>query len=168
MIISRWAFAGPPSAVNARVLNKTAVSWQTTKKCRQQKNFDSDSEEAWPYNHVTFTPIAKTFMLYCRLIYMLSMLYVRLTIKVKVGIPESFKVGWYPHKITGSSHLKQHRRRRQWKHKWKMRMCFLSNFMASISNRSIRQCSNRERKTCRRMSTSSTKRRIGRFHFVVV
>ena len=37
---------------------------------------------------------------------MLSMLYVRLTIKVKVGIPETFKVGWYPHKITGSSHLK--------------------------------------------------------------
>ena len=34
------------------------------------------------------------------------MLYVALTIKVKVGIPESFKVGWYPHKITGSSHLK--------------------------------------------------------------
>ena len=24
----------------------------------------------------------------------------------KVGIPESFTVGWYPHKITGSSHLK--------------------------------------------------------------
>ena len=37
---------------------------------------------------------------------MLSMLYVRLTIKVRVGIPESFKAGWYPHKITGSSHLK--------------------------------------------------------------
>ena len=37
------------------------------------------------------------------------MLYVRLTIKVKVGIPESFKVGWYPHKITGSSHLKSRR-----------------------------------------------------------
>ena len=36
------------------------------------------------------------------------MLYVRLTIKlkVKVGIPESFIAGWYPHKITGSSHLK--------------------------------------------------------------
>ena len=33
------------------------------------------------------------------------MLYVRLTIKVKVGIPESFKVGWYPHKITRSSNL---------------------------------------------------------------
>ena len=76
-----------------------------TKKCRQQQNFDSDPKEAWHYNHVTFTPIAKNFMLYCRLIYMLSMLYVRLTIKVKVGIPESFKVGWYPHKITGSSHL---------------------------------------------------------------
>ena len=37
---------------------------------------------------------------------MLSMLYVRLTIKVKMGIPESFKVRWYHHKITGSSHLK--------------------------------------------------------------
>ena len=35
-------------------------------------------------------------MLYCTLIYMLSILFVRLTIKVKVGIPESFKVGWYP------------------------------------------------------------------------
>ena len=76
-----------------------------TKKCRQQQNFDSDPKEAWHYNHVTFTPIAKNFMLYCRLIYMLSMLYVGLTIKVKVGIPESFKVGWYPNKITGSSHL---------------------------------------------------------------
>ena len=38
---------------------------------------------------------------------MFSMLYVRLTIKVKVGIPESLKVGWYPHKITASSHLKK-------------------------------------------------------------
>ena len=77
-----------------------------TKKGRQQ-NFDSDLKEAWHYNHVTFTLITKHFMLYCRLIYMLSMLYDRLTIKVKVGIPESFKVGWYPHKITGSSHLKR-------------------------------------------------------------
>ena len=76
-----------------------------TKKCRQQQNFNSDHKEAWHYNHVTFTTIAKNFMLYCRLIYMLSMLYVRLVIKVKVGIPESFKVGWYRHKITGSSHL---------------------------------------------------------------
>ena len=63
-----------------------------TKKCRQQQNFDSDPREAWHYNQVTFTPIAKNFMLYCRLIYVLSMLYVRLTIKVKVGILESFKV----------------------------------------------------------------------------
>ena len=29
-------------------------------------------------------------------------------------------------------------------------------------------CSNREREICRRMSTSSIKRRIGRFHVVVV
>ena len=76
-----------------------------TKKCRQQQNFDSDNKEAWHSNHVTYTPIAKNIMLYCRLIYMLFMLYVRITIKVKVGILESFKVGWYPHKITGSSHL---------------------------------------------------------------
>ena len=33
-------------------------------------------------------------------------LYVRLMIKVKMGLPESFKVGWYPYKITaGSRHL---------------------------------------------------------------
>ena len=75
-----------------------------TKKCRQQQIFDSDLKGAWHYNHVTFTPIAQNFMLYCRLIYMLSILCVRLTIKVKVGIPESFKVGWYPLKKTGSSH----------------------------------------------------------------
>ena len=78
-----------------------------TKKCRQQPIFDSDLKGAWHYNHVAFTPIAKNFMLYCRLIYMLSILCVRLTIKVKVGIPESFKVGWYPPKKTGSSHLKR-------------------------------------------------------------
>ena len=77
-----------------------------TKKCRQQQIFDSDLKGAWHYNHVTFTPIAKNFMLYCRLIYMLSILCVILTIKVTVGIPESFKVGWYPLKKTGSSHLK--------------------------------------------------------------
>ena len=79
-----------------------------TKKCPQQQIFDSDLKGAWHYNHVTFTPIARNFMLYCRLIYMLSILFVRLTIKVKVGIPESFKVGWYPPKKTGSSHLKHH------------------------------------------------------------
>ena len=78
-----------------------------TKKCRQQPIFDSELKGAWHYNYVTFTPIAKNFMLYCRLIYMLSILCVRLTIKVKVGIPESFKVGRYPPKKTGSSHLKK-------------------------------------------------------------
>ena len=36
---------------------------------------------------------------------MLSIPYVRLTIKVKVGILESFKVGWHPHKITKSNNL---------------------------------------------------------------
>ena len=77
-----------------------------TKKCRQQQIFDSDLKGAWHYNHVTFTLIAKNFMLYCRLMYMLSILCVRLTIKVNVGIPESFKVGWYPPKKTGSSHFK--------------------------------------------------------------
>ena len=77
-----------------------------TKKCLQQQIFDSDLKGAWHYNHVTFPPIAKNFMLYCRLIYMLSILCVRLTIKVKVGIPESFKVGWYAPQKTRSSHLK--------------------------------------------------------------
>ena len=72
-----------------------------TNKCRQQQIFDSDLKGAWHYNHVTFTPIAKNFMLYCILIYMLSILCVRLTIKVKVGIPESFKIGWYPPKKLG-------------------------------------------------------------------
>ena len=80
-----------------------------TKKCRQRQIFDLDLKGAWHYNHVTFTPIAKNFMLYCRLIYGLSILCVRLTIKVKVGISESLKVGWYPPKKTGSSHLKQNR-----------------------------------------------------------
>ena len=77
-----------------------------TKKCHQQQIFDSDLKGAWHYNHATFTPIAKKILIYCRLIYMLSILCVRLAIKVKVGIPESFKVGWYPPKKTGSSHLK--------------------------------------------------------------
>ena len=38
---------------------------------------------------------------------MLSILCVKLTIKVKVGISENFKVGWYPPQKTGSSHLKR-------------------------------------------------------------
>ena len=72
-----------------------------TKKCQQQQIFDSDFKGAWHYNNVTFTPIAKNFMLYCRLIFLLTILCVRLTIKVKVGKPESFKVGWYPPKKLG-------------------------------------------------------------------
>ena len=77
-----------------------------TKKCRQQQIFHSDLKGAWHYNHVTFTPIAKNFMLFCRLIYMLSILCVRLTIKIKVGIPERFKVGWYPPEKLGRVTLK--------------------------------------------------------------
>ena len=44
---------------------------------------------------------------------MLSFLCVKLTIKAKVGIPESFKVGWYRPNKTGSSHLKELRIRLQ-------------------------------------------------------
>ena len=96
------------NSVQRKALMRTTCSRETlTKTCRQQPIFDSDLKGAWHYNHVTFPPIAKNFMSYCRLIYMLSILCVRLTIKVKVGIPESFKVGWYlPPKKTGSSHLK--------------------------------------------------------------
>ena len=67
-----------------------------TKKCRQQQNFDSDPKEAWHYNHVTLTPIAKNFMLYCRLIYMLSMLYVRLTTKCKGGYTRELQIRMVP------------------------------------------------------------------------
>ena len=65
-----------------------------------------DNSQSTNSTKLNQTLIAKNFLLYCRLIYMLSILCVRLTIKVKVGIPESFKVGWYPPKKTGSSHLK--------------------------------------------------------------
>ena len=89
-------------ACNDHALMRTICSREIfTKKCRQQQIFDSDLKGAWHYNHVTFTPIAKNFMLYCRLIYKLSILCVRLTLKVKVGIPESFKVGWYAPKKLG-------------------------------------------------------------------
>ena len=75
-----------------------------TKKCPQQQNFDSDPKEAWHFNHVTFAPIAKNVMLFCRfLVYMLD----SRSKYLKVRIPESLKVGWYPLKITGSSHLKR-------------------------------------------------------------
>ena len=56
-----------------------------TKKSRQQQNFDSDLKGAWHYNHVTFTPISKIFLVYCRLIYLLYILCVTLTKKSKGG-----------------------------------------------------------------------------------
>ena len=85
------------NSVQRKALMRTMCSREIfTKKCRQQQIFESDLKWAWHYNHVTFNPIAKHFTLYCRLIYMLSTLCVRLTIKVKVEIPESCKVGWYP------------------------------------------------------------------------
>ena len=56
-----------------------------TKKSRQQQNFDPDLKGAWHYNYVTFTPIANFFLLYCRLIYMLSILCVTLYDKSKGG-----------------------------------------------------------------------------------
>ena len=94
------------NSVQRKALMRTMCSREIfTKKRRQQQIFDSDLKGAWHYNHVTFTPIAKNFMLYRRLIYMLSNPCVRFTIKVKMGIPASFKVGWYPPKKTGSSHL---------------------------------------------------------------
>ena len=46
---------------------------------------------------------------------MLSMLYVKLRIREKVGILESFKVGWYPHEITGSKMAtRRFREKRNW------------------------------------------------------
>ena len=56
-----------------------------TKKSRQQQNFDSDLKGAWHYNHVTFTLIARFFLLYCRLVYMLSILCVKTYDKSKGG-----------------------------------------------------------------------------------
>ena len=86
-------------------LLEIARIYKALKRFADLQIFDSDLKWAWRYNHVTFTPIAKNFILHCRLIYMLCILCVRLTLKVKVGIPESFKVGWYPPQKTGSSHL---------------------------------------------------------------
>ena len=52
------------------------------------------------------TRVMTALALTCRLIYMLSILCVRLMIKVNVGILESFKVGWYPPKKLGRVTLK--------------------------------------------------------------
>ena len=86
---------GPPPSCKQGLMRTTRSREIFTKKCRQQQNFDLDPKGPWHYNHLTFTPIVQNFTLYCRLIHMLSMLNVRLTIKIKMGIPESFKVGWY-------------------------------------------------------------------------
>ena len=83
-------------SVQRKALMRTMCSREIfTKKCRQQQIFDSDIKGAWHYNHVTFTPIAKNFMSYCRLIYILSILSVRELQSRMVAPP----------KKTGSSHL---------------------------------------------------------------
>ena len=75
-----------------------------TKKCRQQQIFDSDLKGAWHYNQVTFTPMAKNFMLYCRLIYVLhSMCYTY--DKSKGGDTRELQSRMVPPQKTGSSHL---------------------------------------------------------------
>ena len=59
---------------------------------------------------------------------MLSILCVRLTIKVKEGIPESFKVGWYPPspptEKLGRVTLKYHRIPPQFMHKTSSSLMF--------------------------------------------
>ena len=81
--------------VNARHYCKLYVAERFSRKnAGNSRILIQTPKQAWYYNHVTFTAIAKNFILYCRLINMVSMLYVRLMIEVKVGIPESFKVGW--------------------------------------------------------------------------
>ena len=49
---------------------------------------------------------------------------------------------------------------------FKLYRVYLEQF--NSSNVMLYPCSNKERKICRSMSTSSTKRPIGRFHVVVV
>ena len=134
-----------------------------TKKSRRQEIFDSDLKGAWHYNHVTFTPITKNSMLYCRLIYMLSILCVRLTIKLKVGIPESFKVGWYPPKKTGSSHLKENAMRKFFS--WFLTECVINNLCQTLpfqcfSSYMILVACNDNHTSCDRILTAKETRRI--------
>ena len=110
---------------------------------------------------------------------------VRLKTKEKVGMPESFKVGWCPQqnncmgRVTlsyndddGSENITE-----KWKCAFSQTLSRLfrtaqfvrcSQSFLVLNSYGLYPCSNRERKICRRMSTSSTKRRIGRFHLVVV
>jgi len=77
--------------------------------------------------------------------------------------------------------LKQGRRQRQWKRRWKKWICVLSNVFLDPLNMSnagdfswswifkdFIQVQKEEGKICRRMSTSSIKRQTRRFHVVVV
>ena len=65
----------------------------------------------------------------------------RLTIKVKVGIPESFKLGRYRQKITGSSHLKSFKAKyhysgtRETLNPFKKCLAFFSVISISTTNR---------------------------------
>ena len=94
------------STLHGQISHVISAVCQGLRSCHRHIGKREDPWDEVDYNHVTLTLIAKNFMLYCRLIYILSMLYVRLMIKLKVGIQDSFNVGWYPHKITGLSHLK--------------------------------------------------------------
>ena len=58
---------------------------------------------------------------------MLSILCVRLTIKVKVGKPESFKVGWYPSKKLGRVTLKSSKNH--------IKVCEYSTYRLSFTKR---------------------------------
>ena len=67
---------------------------------------------------------------------MLSILCVKLTIKVKVGKPESFKVGWYPPKKLGRVTLSNQEEFNRFelaqqvrKHKYKKVNIFISKFL---------------------------------------
>ena len=77
-----------------------------TKKYREQWNFDSDPKQVLHYNLVTLTSIAKNFMLYRTLIYVLSMLYVRLTIKVKVPRGDLKEV-FFTLRVWGGSYMER-------------------------------------------------------------
>ena len=76
-----------------------------TKKCRQQQIFDLDLKGAWHYNHVTFTPIAKNFVILQIDLYVIhSMCYTY--DKSKGGDTRELQSRMVPpQKKTGSSHL---------------------------------------------------------------
>ena len=84
--------------------------------------------------------------------------------KVKVGIPESFKVEWYPHKITGSSHLKGGD---------STKTCFFSNVagrIAALLAIDKYTYSHISHKRCFKISLKLTKRKqvVNRYHSSLV